>query len=200
MNSGMHIIVPSWWRRLLFWVLVFLLAGCMPGNSPPTQFYLLEPDASHELLIPQASKQVIVLTPVRIAHYLDRPQIVTALERNRYQVSEFNRWAENLDDNIHRVLQQDLARLLPADVSSQINSDALQVSVTILAFHVDAQGQARLTAQWQFSKNKQLLKMGQGEYREWTLAADYPARVAAMNVCLARMTRQLVSDIQALSR
>ena len=183
----------SW---LLILGLSFCLSGCWPGYSQSTAFYLLEPTVHFETS--EVPKSVIVLAPIRLAHYLDRSQIVTALGDNRYHVSEFHRWAETLDHNIHRVLQQDLARLLPADVVSQANDETLRLSVTILSFHVDAEGQARLSAQWQLSRNKQTLKLGQGEYRESVSVQDYTFRVAAMNACLAQMTQQLVGEIRAL--
>lgn len=197
-----NIVRPGMRSRLLrslvgLWILS--LNGCLSGHSPPTQFYLLE---SEEVLggnASNSSRQVISLAPVRLAHYLDRPQIVTAQGDNRYQVSEYHRWAETLDHNIHRVLQQDLARQLPADVLSQPNADALQLQLTILLFHVDAQRQARLKAQWQLSRNKQLLKIGQGEYHELAATTDYPGMVAAMNVCLSKMTREMVADIGSLA-
>ena len=186
-------------RSGLLFGLLLSLTACSLNNSPPTQFYLLEPTAAHDLEH-QAPRQIIVLTPVKIAPYLNTTHIVTALGQNHYQVSDFHRWAEDLGDNVQRVLQQDLARLLPVDVLSQFSGDALHVALTVFAFHVDAQGEASLEVQWQLSKNKQLVKMGRGHFSEPVSVADYSSRVAAMNACLAQLTRALVSDIQAQLR
>lgn len=187
-------------RSGLFFGVILSLSGCSFNNSPPTQFYLLESTANQDVLLSKAPRQIIVLAPVKIAPYLNTTHIVTAMAQNRYQVSELHRWAEDLSDNVQRVLQQDLARLLPVDVLSQFNGDALHVALTVFAFHVDAQGEASLEAQWQLSKNKQIMKLGRGRFSELVSVADYSSRVAAMNTCLAQLTRVLASDIQAQLR
>ena len=102
--------------RLVFAILWLALSGC--GSTPSPKFYLLEPSAPVAPAAASDKRALIVLAPVRIPHYLDRAQIVTASGDNGYQLSELNRWAEGLDHNITRVLQQDLSQLLPANVVS----------------------------------------------------------------------------------
>lgn len=175
-----------------------MLGGCIGGGSAPAQFYLLEPSAEAPVAAGEGQRIMLLLAPVRIPHYLDRAQIVTATGDNTYQLSEFNRWAEGLDHNIDRVLRQELAKRVPADVvsSAPAGTASLKLALTIQAFHVDAQGQARLDVQWQLSREQQLLSVHQQSYRQPASTDDYRVIVAALNACLHEMSRDLANDVR----
>lgn len=182
------------------------LTACIGGTSPPSQFYLLEPiDESDRSIIGAAAMPVIALGPVRIPRYIDRPQIVTASGTNSYQLSELNRWAESLDENISRVLAQNLSLLAPVEVvpvrtSNRARQAHLRVSVNILEFHVDPQGQAGLTAQWRLSRGGVDLLSRQMSYRAQASTDDYAVMVAALNDCLNRMSREIAAAMLLILR
>jgi uncharacterized lipoprotein YmbA len=192
-------------RLIYFPLLSFLLlslTGCIGGSTPPSQFYLLEPiNESGSSASGVSVKPVIALGPVRIPRYVDRPQIVTATGKNAYQLSELNRWAEALDGNISRVLAQNLSLLAPVDVvlvnfSNRATRAQLRVSVNILEFHVNPQGQAGLTAQWQVTRGDDRVLKRQVSYRTAASSTDYSIMVAALNDCLNRMSRELAASLQ----
>ncbi|WP_230874579.1 PqiC family protein [Methylomonas sp. LL1] len=184
--------------------LLLLQAGCI-GSTPPAQFYLLEPvtDAEPAGSVSATAKPSVSIAPVRIPHYLERSQMVTATGKNTYQLHELHRWAEALDENISRVLAQDLSLLLPADVQLSNNQGAKQaqyrLTVRILEFHVDPQGQAGLTAQWQISQDDRLVKSEQSSYRLPASTDDYRVMVAALNECLNRLARDMATGFKALA-
>jgi uncharacterized protein len=186
----------------LLLISVVSLTGCIGGSTPPSQFYLLEPiNESTNSASGVSTRSVIALGPVRIARYIDRPQIVTSSSKNAYQLSELNRWAESLDGNISRVLAQNLSFLAPVDVvlinsSSQTGQAQLRVSVNILEFHVNPQGQAGLTAQWRVFRGEEMQLNRQLSYRTPASATDYPVMVAALNECLNRMSQDMAASIQ----
>lgn len=179
-------------------LLMLGLSGC--ASSPSAQFYLLEPlaEASSD---GAAIKQPLVLSPVRMPHYLDRAQIVTAIGDNRYQISEYDRWAESLDQNVQRVLQQDLSRLLSTEVVAAVpvGTHALKLNVSVLTFHVDPHGQAKLVAQWQIQREQTIVTSHQQDYQEAVNTDDYVAKVAALNRCLNRLSRDLADSVKASS-
>jgi uncharacterized lipoprotein YmbA len=186
-------------------VLLLSLAACVGGSSS-SRFYMLEPISAleHKSSTETAKKPVIVLSPVRIPHYIDRPQIVTATDKNVYQLSELNRWAEALDHNISRALAQNLTILVPAEVLSANTSTVadrvnFKVSVNILEFHVDPQGQAGLRAQWQVARNDGMILSQQMSYRAPASTSDYRIIVEALNDCLNRMSRDLAAKLQDLA-
>ena len=191
----------------LLLALLLSLSACIGGKSPPSQFYLLEPvkGAGQAGLFNETARPLIALSPVRIPQYLDRPQMVTATAKNQYALSETNRWAERLDDNIARVLAQNLNLLVPAEVvlanaSSRAQQAKFKVSVTILEFHVGPQGQAGLTAQWSVARGEETVLGRQASYREPASATDYGLMAGALNECLGRLSRDLAADVRSLRR
>ncbi|MGR9052796.1 MAG: PqiC family protein [Gammaproteobacteria bacterium] len=195
-------LVTKLWLALL----ALSLAGCVGGaTSPASSFYLLEPIAdSDDAHFVERERISIGLRPVKVPNYLDRPQIVTSTAQNTYHLSEFNRWAEALDHNITRVLAQNLTLLAPVDVwltrsSNLAKQAALRLAINILEFHVDPQGQAKLTAQWTFSKDGKLLLNRQISYRADASNTDYLIMVAALNDCLNRLSRDIAQSLWQLS-
>ncbi|MGR8942519.1 MAG: PqiC family protein [Gammaproteobacteria bacterium] len=185
---------------LSIWLLS--LSGCIGGSSPPSRFYLLEPISGGASPVSNVeARPLIALGPVRIPRYVDRPQIVTAAARNAYHLSEMNRWAESLDDNISRVLAQNLSLLASVDTvlvnaSNRARQAQLRVAVTVLEFHVDPQGQAGLTAQWQIARGEDIRLNRQVAYRSPASTTDYQVMVAALNDCLNRMSRELADAVR----
>ncbi|MGZ8136993.1 MAG: ABC-type transport auxiliary lipoprotein family protein, partial [Methylococcaceae bacterium] len=103
--------------------------------------------------------------------------------------------------NIARVLQQDIAALVPAEVvlanaSSRAKQAQFRVSVSILDFYVDAQNQARLTAQWHIVRGENTVASKQTAYRMSALSDDYSVRVEALNTCLQRLSRDLAAALR----
>lgn len=185
--------------RALFIGLLSSLTGCV-GSTPPAQFYLLEPLTAAESTISSVSdKPTLALAPVRIPHYLERAQLVTASGKNTYQLDELNRWAESLDDNITRVMLQELTSLVPADVvltSSQRAKQAkLRLAVSILEFHIDPQGQAKLAAQWQVSRGDEVIVSRQSAFQVPANSHDAQLKVQALNQCLNQLNREIAAAL-----
>ena len=90
------------------------LLACAPlgGETPPSRFYLLEP---LEAPPARADGPQLGIGPIRLAAYLDRPQIVSRRGDHTLELAEFDRWAEPLDESITRVLMEDLGALLETD-------------------------------------------------------------------------------------
>jgi len=84
-----------------------LAAGCA---SAPSRFYTLNATATAEGT-PEAHYAVVV-GPVSVPAEVDRPQFTVQVAPNQIAVDEFNRWAAPLNDNIARVVAEDLAVLL----------------------------------------------------------------------------------------
>jgi len=196
---------PNWLFLPALLAAALSLSACIGGSTPPSQFYMLEPMKMAGGGPAGASeKQAVALAPVRIPEYLDRPQIVTATAKNAYAVNELNRWAERLDDNIARVLAQNLSALTAAELvlpnaSGRAAQQAkLRVSVNILEFHADPQGQAGLVAQWSITRGEAILVTRQTRYRELAPPKDYTAMVGALNECLNRLSRDLAEALRPL--
>lgn len=174
------------------------------GSTPPAQFYLLEPLAALDRApaVSATAKPTLALMPVKIPQYLQRAQLVTASGKNTYQLDEWHRWAESLDDNITRVVLRDLSVLMPADVVSIGSQGArlakLTLALSLLEFHIDPEGQARLTAQWQASRGEQPVISRQSSFQVSADNADAASKVQALNQCLYRLNREMAEALTAL--
>lgn len=199
----MRIIRPI--KPLLLLAMMLPLSACIFGKSTPAQFFMLEPLHASEGVNKSGENEnrIIALAPIRIPQYVDRPQMVVSTDTNSYRLSETNRWAERLDDNIARVLAQDLTVLVPADLvllnaSSQAKQARYKVWVNLLEFHVDPAGQAELTAQWRISRNEDSVLGKQSAFQEAASTTDYHAMAGALNQCLHRLSREIAEALRKL--
>ena len=101
---------PVLWRLALV-TLGGLLLGLEACTSTPSRFYVLSSLSASETIAATAATQgpVIGVGPITLPKYLDRPQIVTRAGSNQLALAEFDRWAEPLQDNVARVLAENLA-------------------------------------------------------------------------------------------
>jgi len=132
------------------------LAGCVGiSKSPAPRFYALKAGGGES----QAKKYdapanlVVGIGPVKVPEYLNRPQIVTALESNRLNIAEFDRWGETLDLALPRVIAGNLAILLPKTTieTSPWNLSVpvkYQVLVTVTRLECSLDKEILLAAQW----------------------------------------------------
>jgi uncharacterized lipoprotein YmbA len=186
-------------------VLTILLSGCM-SNSNPMQFYMLNADsgvASAARVSSSAQGPVIGLGPIRIPEYLNRPQMIVAITDNQYQLSEYHRWAERLDQNISLALFKALPRQLGTDRIvrypwPQRQLVDYQVGIDILEFNVDASGQSRLIAQW-FVKPKDKPAIDKrSEYRFPASTTDHAVMVKAQSQCLTKLGEEISATLRQL--
>ncbi len=97
--------------------------------------------------------RAIGVGPIHLPGYLDQDQIVTRISQNRFTLSDNDRWAEPLEDNIGHVLAQNLSMLLQNDQVS-LNRwpgqqrPAYQLEIEVLSFDTDTAGTAHLAARW----------------------------------------------------
>ena len=86
--------------------IVALAAGCA---SSPSHFYTLSATVAP---VAATSKISVVVGPVTVPAAVDQPQIVVSTGANQVTFDEFNRWASPLQDNIARVVAENLVAAL----------------------------------------------------------------------------------------
>jgi len=144
--------------RWLGAVVMLSLAGCStPGGSTPVpRYYLLEiPEKLAPL--PGAHPFDVALGPLRVAEYLDQPQVVSRGTVGQVTLHERARWAMPLAANLSDVLRGSLERLLPgtrtvaypaaqpAPVTYRIALEVLRLDGPLA---VTGDGAATLVASW----------------------------------------------------
>lgn len=199
-------------RRPVFVILapfLILLAGCIGGKSARSRFYVLDslPNPEAEKHVTAAEHGVAIgVGPVTIPPYLDRPEIVTRASGNELHLSEFDRWAEPLQQNFARVLAENLSVLIPTDRAvvfpwDQSTPIDYQVLVELTRFEGNADGHSSLMARWNIvgaDRKKELLAR-QSSFSAPANALDYEAMVSALSRTVADLSHEIAAAIKALS-
>jgi uncharacterized lipoprotein YmbA len=153
--------IPSARPMLLGLACVCAMACVRVGPQPvqPWRLFSLTPLAEPEAeqaastRSPGPVQGAIGIGRVHLPGYLDQDQIVTRISQNRFTLSDDNRWAEPLEDNMGQVLAQNLSMLLQNDQVSLNNwpgrqRPIYQLEIDVLSFETDTAGTAHLAARW----------------------------------------------------
>jgi uncharacterized lipoprotein YmbA len=195
---------------LLTWVLIgtFLvtLSGC--ASSPSSRFYLLHPlsgPASEGK--PTASDPCVSIGigPIEIPDYLDQPQIVTRVTPNEIKLAEFERWAEPLEDNLKRVLAQNLSNLVCTKEISffpwrrGIPMD-YRVEMKIIRFDGNPGDKVILEAWWRLRSGdgKTVHQSKRSSFSESVTGGDYKSLVLAHSQVLGALSREIAEAIKTI--
>jgi uncharacterized lipoprotein YmbA len=166
-------------------ILVLCLTAC--GSSPPTSYYTLDPVYSGPTLADMGDLRIGV-GPFIFPDLLDRPQIVLRGTGNEVIVSEFDRWADDLDGRFQAIVARNLVIATGTDhVYEHPWRDNFDVDYRILGivdqFSADSGGTVRLRIRWvvQDSSGKDTLATHEGVYNESTDPDDFGSIAAAMS-------------------
>ena len=178
-----------------------LVSGCIDigGDTPPSRFYVLSAVDPQGTLSPDGP--AILLGPVALPRYLDRPQIVTRPSPNELSLAEYDRWGGKLDDNVARVLAQDIAvHLNTSRVAvfprEQRLADAVQIAVDVSRFEqVGEQGNVELDVQWSLypSDRRRAPVIGISRVRTPVSGTGFAATAAAMSAALDQLAQELAA-------
>ena len=194
-------------RRRALVILMGSLLGLGACTSTPSRFYILNTLPASETVPATAAERgpVIGVGPITLPKYLDRPQIVTRASRNQLALGEFDRWAEPLQDNISRVLAENLARLIPTDqvlLQAWPRSATLdyQVTVEVLQFDGWLGGESTLLARWSILDGAEHELFNRMVHLHApTGGRDYEAMVVVMNQMIETLSRDIAMAIQRLA-
>ncbi len=137
-------------------------AGCVhvgQQQQEPWRLYTLsplpEPGAERVASTdtPGSTRPALGLGPIHLPAYLDQDQIVIRASDNHVTLSDDDRWAEPLEDNIGQVLAHNLSVLLRTDRVrlypwSARERPVYQLEIDVLSFETDAAGAVHLAARW----------------------------------------------------
>ena len=195
-------------RALSFALAALMLTGC--ALSSPAKFYQLDPLEGSAPIAPQATpeqRMVVALGPVRLPDYLERPQIVTRAGRNELSISEFDRWAGSLEDDVARVLVEDLSGVLMDDGVSVVRDTphrggqappSCRVEVHVDQFEGTFGESVLLKAQWQvFPGGHVVLRRRESLIRREIGGSGYAALAVAMSRALEGLSQEIGEEIRA---
>jgi uncharacterized lipoprotein YmbA len=143
---------------------------------------------------------------VSIPAIVDLPQIVVSAGPNQVTLDEYNRWASPLQNNIARVVAENLVVLLGTPNVSlfqqSLNAGAeFRVAIEVQSFESAPGEAATLNAAWIVRRTKDgKAETGRTTVREPTTDKSYDALAAAHSRALARLSRDVADVIRAQAR
>ena len=195
---------PKHLTILICWL---ALAGCLGGPSAPTNFYMLSPLSPSQAGASAATAEGrirIGLATVVVPEYLNRNEIVLNLDDTLYRLVEFNQWAEPLNDNLTRVLAENLTNLLRGDsIDVFLSSDSsiptdYRLEVDVLRLDGNLGDQVALIAQWALleAEGDDLILMRRSEYQDAAADNTYKGLVMAKSRTIEKLSRDMAGTIK----
>ena len=181
--------------------LAALATGC--ASTPPSRFYTLSATNG-----PAATpaKLSVAVGPVSVPAVVDRPQIVVDIGPNQVRLEEFNRWAAPLQNNIARVVADNLVLMLGTPrvtlAAQSLSADTdYRVAIEVQSFQ-SAPGEAAIVdAVWTVRRTKDgKTELGRTTVRETVQEKGYDALAAAHSRALARLSQDIAAAVSALDR
>lgn len=182
------------------WALAIVAAGCA---SPASRFYTLSAAPTPAAASTNLS---VAVGPVSVPAAVDRPQIVVSMGPNQVRLDEFNRWASPLQNNIARVVAENLVALLgtprvatsPQTLSAEAD---YRVAIEVQRFESALGEAATLDAVWTVRRAKGgKSQTGRTTVREPAPEQGYDALAAAHSRAVARLSRDIAEAVRALDR
>jgi len=189
-------------RAVVAWVALAVLGvGC--SSTPQARFYTLSPTSTP----PAASSELsVAVGPVAVPAAVDRPQIVVSLGPNSVWLDEFNRWAAPLQDDIARVVAENLVAMLGtprvARASQTVSAGfSYRAVIAVESFESVPGEMARLDAVWTVSRSTDATtQTGRTTVREQTTEKSYESLAAAHSRAVGKLSRDIADAVGALER
>jgi uncharacterized lipoprotein YmbA len=184
-----------------------LFAGCSILSPQPdrSRFYVLTASVDQSAPPDATSGLALGFGPVKFPDYLDRSQMVTRVAPNQVVYSDVHRWAEPLDRNFSRVMNENLTRLLNTDRIVSLPTFVpvavqFDIPMEILRFESDDQGVVELAARWAIrSGNGKLLYATESHITETASGTKKKEIVAALSRAVGKLSEELAGEIRRLS-
>jgi len=188
-----------------------LSAGC--SSTPASRFYALGSANSPEYFKNQRIKDsgIIAVGPIRIPEYLDRPQIVTRSGNSELTMAEFHRWGGSLDNDLKRVIPENIAQKLDSMGYLVVNWPIpgegdlpvqYRIVIDILQFEGTPGGSVTLKCQWGImgddEKARKAVRVSL--ITEPVQGQEYEHLVAAMSNAIARLSSEIADVVRELPR
>ena len=193
----------------LLTLLLTLLAACVGGTTPPSRYYLLASDPGLAKVTKARVRDgfSIAVGPVAVPSHLDRLQIVTRKSNYQMQLAEFDLWAEPLNENLARILVENLSLLLGTDqvfTFAEKRGARVDMEVAIDVEKMDAlpTGHAELVARWTVfrPKGREHLFTRRSRLRTTLTDGKFTTLAAAMSRNASELSVEIAVAIRQLTK
>jgi len=175
-------------------ILGLMLTAC--GRSTVSQFYVLNPLPFQKSQIKNDPPLRIGIAEIDCPAYICKPEVIVHYTKHRVVLEDFHQWAGSLDKNIRRVVETNLATLLPgaAVVTLPWNpkfKPTHQLQLTISQFDVNMDGTSVLRAEYFIYSDHKLIKKGTLYYHQKVMNVSVEKLVVSMNSNLEHLTQDI---------
>ncbi len=187
-------------RSLLLLLGAVALAAC--SGTPPSRYYLMDAGPPAPAVV---DGPVIFVDQAIVAAYADRSPIVVRRGATEVAFAEFDAWAEPVAGQITTVVTDALgdrfgrANVRPTPGRRDREPD-FRVSVEVVRFEVDADGEALLDARWTLlaGTDEQFAAAGRERLTATPgIAKSFDARVEALAATLVELAGSIAAAIEA---
>lgn len=193
-------------RSALGLLLATAVSACVnlgPGTPPRAPTYVLEPMVPAAQLLSRGVP--IGLGPVTIPGYLDRNEMVSREAANQLRVDARHSWGSPLDQEVLRVLAENLSRLLGSDRVTiwpwtRHRDIAVRIPVQVQQFEPVAGKGVVLVARWelQTADTATVLFTRQSEIVEPVAEREPGSYAAGMSRALAALAGQIAEALRTV--
>ena len=189
--------------RYLVALCFLVLAAC--GASPAVHYFTLE-SAGDYVAHDDDGSPILTVGTLRLPEYLNRSQFVSRGSGSEIVVDDLNRWAEPLDDAIHRVLATNLDILLDTVVviaypSTVVAHTDYRLIGRIDHFISDPNGIVVLRVQWGITdpNGVVVLPAKRASFQSQAAKPGDPGSIAqGMSDVLAQFSSAIAAEVNAM--
>ena len=150
---------------------------------------------------------VLLMGPIEIPEYLNRPQIITTPNKTVVNFAEFDHWAEPLNHNITRVIIENISMLLNTNkifVFPKKSKLPIQYKIDIEIVKLDGNlgESSHLNALWSITdgKTKKIITMDRTHIKETLNSSDYVSYVSAQSKLLEILCIEITEEINRITK
>ena len=190
-------------RRILSVAVLCVAAVLAACSSPSSTLYTLSPSAAAVATEAPCNCSVVV-GPVSVPEIDNVPQIVVNTGPNEVKLDEFNRWASPLQNNMMRVVAENLVTLLGTSqvtlFQEALNADSeYHVAIEVQSFESTLGEAATLKAVWLVWRTKDgKTQTGRTSVREPLSQKGYTALISAHNRGMLQLSQDIAAGVRSL--
>ena len=185
-------------KKIVCAICLVLISGCFGGYSPDSTFYTLK---VIEKVNPISQTHMLVGVDLpELPEYADRPQIVSFVKDDaKLYIDETNRWGEDLDIMLQRVIAGDLRAYLPKSGikprTSLLEKYKYILNVSVVKFDL-IDNEAYFEALWTLKSGNTFNIVHKGKTSlSMSVDDDYNEYVNVMSEMISQMSKQIAQKL-----
>ena len=188
--------------RYLILISFLLCSSCIHiGNPPPhINYYLLESMTDPPIIYSENTLN-IKMELTGFPEYIDRLQIVTHNGNNGINFEDSERWAEPVQDNLVRVLRENLAQIIPGSSISaspweSSSSNSIKIELVFNHFSGQLGGHTQIDIRWKINKSPGQIKQGYFTEQQ-PIGDEYQDLIIGLNNAISNLSLELAKYLAA---